>query len=289
MQKGIDSVLDNSGFMVKHFYMDTKRDNSPEWLDISGKLALEIVALWKPDLVIAMDDNAQKYFSRFLANKKDAPLVVFSGVNASPAKYGFPATNVTGVLERPNVLESIELLIKIYPGKIKKMLFLSDKSSTTDPFHDYIKTLKLPVEIVASKQPLTFDEWKQTVDTYKDKVDAIGLYVSRTVKREAGSAENVPEEELIGYINSTTALPTVGFFDSATEAGVLCAVSVSMEEQGRQAALIAVDLLRKNKKIEDIEIIPTKKGRIQLNLKVAEEKGIIIPYNVMARAKFLVR
>ncbi len=289
MQKGIDEVLHNSGFQVKHFYMDTKRDNSLEWMDISGKLALDIVLRWKPELVISLDDNAQKYFARFLTNKNMAPFVVFSGVNADPQKYGFPAKNVTGVLERPNVQESISLLQKIYPGKIKKMLFLSDRSATTDPFHAYVKTLDLPVEVVASKQPLTFGEWKQTINEYKDKVDAIGIYVCRTVKRGTNPNETVPETELIGYINKTTNLPTVGFFDSATKAGVLCAVSVSMKEQGKQAAIIALDLLRGNRKIQDIKILPTTRGRIQLNLKVAEKKGIIIPYNIIKRAKILVK
>ncbi len=289
MQKGIDDILYNSDFQVKHFYMDTKRDNSPEWMKISGKLALDIVRCWKPDLVISMDDNAQKYFARFLANKKDAPLVVFSGVNANPATYGFPAQNVTGVLERPNVRESIALLQKIYPGKIKKMLFLSDKSATTDFFYAYIKTLDLPVDIVATKQPITFTQWKQTINRYKDKIDAIGIYVSRTVKREINSNEIVSERELIDYINRTTNLPTVGFFDSATRAGILCAVSVSMEEQGRQAAIIALDLLRGERDIADIKILPTKRGRIQLNLKVAEKKGVLIPYNIIKRAKILIK
>ncbi len=289
MQKGIDEVLHNSGFQIKHFYMDTKRDNSPEWMDISGKLALDIVLRWKPALVISLDDNAQKYFARFLTNKNIAPFVVFSGVNADPKKYGFPAKNVTGILERPNVQKSISLLQKIYPGKIKRMLFLSDKSATTDSFHAYVKTLDLPVEVVASKQPLTFDEWKQTINKYKDKIDAIGIYVCRTVKRGADPNEIVPEAELIDYINKTTNLPTVGFFDSAATAGVLCAVSVSMKEQGKQAAIIALDLLRGNRKIQDIKILSTKRGRIELNLKIAKEKGIIIPYKIIKRAKILVK
>ncbi len=289
MRAGVDEVLEHSGFQIKHFYMDTKRDNSPEWMTISGKLALDVVEMWRPDLVIAFDDNAQKYFAKFLANKENAPLVVFSGVNADPAKYGFPASNVTGVLERPNVLESLVLLDKIYPKKIKKMLFLSDKTPTTDFFHAYVKTLNLPVEIVATKQPLTFKEWKETVDKYKNKVDAIGVYVCRTVKRNSKSDATVPEKELIEYLNKTTKLSAVGFFDSAVEAGTLCAVSVSMKEQGRQAAIIALDLLLGNKKIEDIKIMPTKRGRIQLNLKVAQKKKIIIPYNVIKRANIVIK
>ncbi len=289
MKRGVDDILNKSGFQVKHFYMDTKRDSSRSWMEISGKLALELARLWKPDLVIALDDNAQKYFARFLAEKEGAPIVVFSGVNADPAIYGFPAENVTGVLERPNIEESISLLMKICPNKIKRMLFISDKSATTDPFFSYLKTLTLPVTIVAEKQPLTFAAWKQVIDEYKDDVDAIGIYVSRTVKKAPDANETVPETELIDYINKTTNLPTVGFFDSAAKAGILCAVSVSMEEQGRQAALIALDLLRKNKEIKDIKILPSRHGSIQLNLKVAEEKNIIIPYSTIKKAKVLIK
>ncbi|PID77705.1 MAG: hypothetical protein CSB24_00005 [Deltaproteobacteria bacterium] len=289
MQSGVDNIFFGSNFHVKHFYMDTKRDSSSEWKEISGQLALDLVRLWQPELVIALDDNAQKYFARFLAGKKDAPLVVFSGVNGNPADYGYPAANVTGLLERPNIVESISLLMKIVPGKIKKILLISDDSLTSSLFHDYVKTIKLPVEVAASVQVSTLAEWHQVIDKYQDQVDAIGVYVIRTIKRKAGANETVYEGELVDYINKTTNLPTVGFFDSAAEAGLLCGVSVSMEEQGRKAALIALDLLGGRKKVEDIEISPTKRGVIQLNLKTAKRNGVIIPYNIIKRADKVIR
>lgn len=234
-----------------------------------------------------MDDNAQQYFAKDFAGDPAPPYFVFGGVNDDPGRYGFPAANATGVLERPNVLESIELLQKIVPG-VNRLLILADKSESTDPLIAYCKTLSLPVTVVAYEQPLTLAEWRAALDRYRTQVDAVGLYVVRTVARSATDPGKVPEQELVRIVNEDYKLPTVGFYDSAAASGLLCGVSVSMREQGRVAGQIARELLA-GKKPVDFAVKPTDHGRIQLNLRTAEHLGIQIPYGVIKRADVVVR
>ena len=234
-----------------------------------------------------MDDNAQQYFAKHYAGQPGPPWFVFSGVNNEPSVYGFPAANVTGVLERPNVLESIELLRKIQP-QVQNLLIMADKSETTDPLIAYCKTLELPVTIVGYAQPLTLEDWRNTLEQFRGKIDAVGLYVARTVTRSASDPTKVPEQELIRLINEDYRLPTVGFFDSAAESGVLCGVSVSMKEQGLAAGRIAKAILA-GKRPPDFAVQPTDHGRIQLNLGTAERLGIRIPYGIIARAEVVIR
>ncbi len=287
MTKGIEEALVGAECEIRYFHMDTKRHNTQEWKQEAGRKARQLVAEYRPQVVITMDDNAQEYFAKGYAGAPAPPIFVFSGVNGEPRDYGFPANNVTGVLERPNILESIELLKKIRP-EVKTLLVLTDKSKTTDAFIEYCKSLNLPVTVKAYEQPLTFEDWKAVVAKYYDQVDAIGLYVIRTITRSASDPTQVPEQELVKYLNTRYKIPTVGFFDTAAKAGILCGISVSMWEQGYAAAWIARKILT-GAKPNDFAVKPTKKGRIQLNLQTAERLGIELPYGMIKRADVVVR
>lgn len=287
MTKGIEEALAGADCQLRYFHMDTKRQTSEEWKRTAGAKARQLADEYRPQVIITMDDNAQAYFAKDHAKASASPYFVFSGVNADPQLYGFPNDKVTGVLERPNVIESIELLLKIQPT-IRTLLILADKSESTDPFVAYCKTLKLPVTVQAYAQPLTFDALKAVLAQYHDRVDAIGLYTLRTIARSATDPTKVPEREIVRYINERYPIPTVGFFDSAAEAGILCGVSVSMREQGFAAGMIARGLIE-GKRPTDFVVKPTDKGRIQLNLRTAERLGIQLPYTMIQRADVVIR
>ncbi len=287
MDKGIAEALSGVDCQLRSFYMDSKRHTDEQWKRRAGQQAKKILEDYRPEVVLAMDDNAQKYFAKDYAGKPGPPWFVFSGVNKEPEEYGYPAVNVTGVLERPNVLESIDLLLKIQP-QVKRILIMADKSATTDPLIAYCKTLSLPVSVVAYEQPLTIGQWKAALEKYHGQIDAVGLYVLRTITRSATDPTKVPEQELIQMINATYHLPTIGFFDSAAESGVLCGVSVSMREQGLAAGRIAKAILA-GKRPAEFQLRPTDQGRIQLNLRTAEFLGIQIPYSTIKRAEVVIR
>jgi hypothetical protein len=103
IKQGIDSVLAKT-FEITYFYMGTKKN-----LDGGPQKAEEAYALYRklrPDGVITVDDNAQWMFVLpYLKDKVHTP-VMFCGVNAEPEKYGYPASNVSGVLERGNPVVS---------------------------------------------------------------------------------------------------------------------------------------------------------------------------------------
>lgn len=288
MTEGINEAFSGANVKMEFFHMDTKRNPTPDFKRKSGLAASQIMHTFNPDVVIAMDDNAQKYFVVNEMDKTDAPIFVFGGVNAELGAYGYPRPNVTGVLERPNIGESIELLKKISPG-VKKILMISDKSRTTDLFVSYAQTLDLSTEVEGYVQVRTVAEWEKTIDTYADKVDAFGVYLLRTVKIDEASPSMAKESDLVAMLNQKGGLPTVGFYDTAAQSGVLCGISVSMKEQGYMAANMARTILEQKKKPSDFPIEPTKRGRIQLNLQTAKQLGIEIDWNIISKADVVVK
>ena len=83
---------------VRSFYMDSKRNPDPAYLQ---QKAVEVVALiesWSPDVVIAVDDNASRYVVVPYLMERKQP-VVFCGINGTAEEYGYPSSNITGMLE----------------------------------------------------------------------------------------------------------------------------------------------------------------------------------------------
>jgi len=93
---------------------------------------------------------------------------------------------------------------------------------------------------------------------------------------------------LVNYILENCDVPTVGFYDTAAESGILCGISVSMKEQGYSAGMLARGILEGGVP-EDFKIAPTTKGRIQFNLKTAERLNIRIKYHMISRAIEVIR
>jgi hypothetical protein len=80
--------------------MDTLRNNREAFKKRAGLRAKKAISNFSPDIVIASDDNASKYL--IMPHFKDTPLpIVFCDIDNSAETYGFPYSNVTGMLEVP--------------------------------------------------------------------------------------------------------------------------------------------------------------------------------------------
>lgn len=287
IDEGVKKGLEGTGVELEIFYMDTKRKTSEEWKVEAGKLADKKVEEFKPDVVITGDDNAQAYFAKNYAGKAGAPQFVFCGVNAEASKYGYPAENVTGFLERAHFIETIDLLMQFNPG-IKKIAIITDKSPTSDATIDYAKTLKFPVEIVSIDQPVTFAEWKASIQKYQSSVDAVCIYMYHTIKESANSDTSLDPKDIIDWTIANNKKPSFGLLPLGIDDGILTGIVESGIEHGFEAAEIAKQIINNDKKAGDFKISTAKKGEIMYNIKTAEKLGIEIPFNLLEAADKIV-
>ena len=110
--QGIRSVLDErQDVELKILRMDTKRNMTEEYKKEAARQARDLIESWQPDVVIASDDNAAKYF--IVPFMKDSSLpVVFCGLSWNAAIYGFSTENITGMVEVNPILDTIHRLQK---------------------------------------------------------------------------------------------------------------------------------------------------------------------------------
>lgn len=257
---------------LRIFYMDTKRDTSPRWIEEAGTRARRLIDEWKPAIVIAADDNAQKFVTRRYAGKK-TPRFVFCGVNEDPAVYGLPASNVTGLIERPLFRQSIELALELIP-RLRTVAVISDKSPTSVGALRYMRRQSIPVTTVGWNLIRDFETWKKRVREYCLRADAICIYMYHTL-RDGESEKSLSPSEVMEWTAQNCTIPTIGFFDFAVRDGVTLGVVESGHAYGRQAAQIARELLA-GKDPDDFPVRTVETGRPMVNPDSMQKSGLEI-------------
>ena len=277
--RGVKRSFEKSDVELEVFYMDTKRRSDEAWKQKQGQAADDVVEAWKPDVVIAVDDNAQQYFARYFVGK-DHPQIVFCGVNAEPAAYGYPAVNATGILERPYYAATLAMLKEILPES-RRIAVITDNSPTSAGAVQYMKKTKTAMEVVCWETPDTFEEWKECVLGIQDSADAVVTYMYHTVG-QADSSNNMAPLDVMRWTVEHSRIPLLGFFVFTVDDGGLCGMVESGIEHGREAGQIALGLLD-GKKASDFPVTTARHGQSMLNLDTAKRLGIQVPEHVIEK------
>ena len=266
--------------------LDTKRNSDDASIRSKAESAERIIAQWKPDLLYANDDNAQKYVSKFHVG---SPLpIVFSAVNQDPSEYGFRgAQNVTGVLEHEHFVPTIKLLRQIAPH-VRRIAVIVDSDPTWQGVVERMRRDLSQIdnlEITELALVTTLDEFKRVVHEAQGKVDAIAMLGVFNIKDENGS--DVDYEEIQKWMTKHSTLPDFSFWRTRVERGTLCAVAVSGYEQGHLAGEMARKILLDGVTPGAIPIQPSTKGQPLISLARARDLGLKIDVEVLLNAEAL--
>lgn len=283
MREGIEAVLADIG-EITYFYMNTKK-----YFEGGPQKAKEAYALYQelqPDGVIAADDDAQAMFvAPYLKDQVKTP-VVFCGVNADPEKYGYPASNVSGILERGHTSESLALVQQLVPsvktfGRIVKDTPMS--RADVNRVREDVETAGFA--FIDFKLPATFQEAFDLVETYRDHCDVLLVSTLQGIPDENGMP--MTNRAAIARVVKAFGKPTIGSTLSDVQDGVLCAVIQSGQEQGRTAAEMLLKALE-GTPVSEIPITRNKFGRRIINVDTMKVLGIE-PKPVVIRNAELVR
>ena len=113
---------------VTVFNMDTKRLKDQKSVEKAALAAKQLIDNTQPDVVIASDDNASKYL--IVPFYKDAEIpFVFCGVNWTVEQYGYPFSNVTGMIEVAAIEQMFDKAAAI-AGKITHAYYIGADTLT---------------------------------------------------------------------------------------------------------------------------------------------------------------
>lgn len=291
IDRGLREALADLKVVFRHIYLDAKRNPHPDKLASAGRQAAAAVDAFKPHLVVAADDEAQAYcVVPYLKGRADLP-VIFCGVNGGLADYGYPASNVSGVLERFSFAESFSLAKAILP-EAATAVYLSDNSETAGYLlHDLQAELArrdFDLRLLSVESVGSFKEWKRLILEHQADADVLALGPYHTL-RDEGSGRVVSAEEVMAWTDRHNAKPTVGFVDFAGAHGILCGVLERAEEQGYLAGRMARETLLSGRPAGELPVAINSDGVIMINLRTAERFGVVVPYDAIEMAGMLIK
>lgn len=166
IEAGIRTTLD--GHCELHTVdMDTNPAKSPEFIFESTNRIIQTIEEWQPDVVITLDDPAAKHLIKPHYKDDDIPFV-FCGVNWTVEEYGFPYSNVTGMVEVAPLKNMLQEAFKL-SGEGRNAIFIGSNSVAEKKNYSRIQTIanELNIQIEATYAS-NFTQWKKALQESAD-------------------------------------------------------------------------------------------------------------------------
>lgn len=272
--EGVRSVLSKAGVSLKIFRMDTKRHTDEDYKKKAALRAKELIASFHPDVVITSDDNASKYLIMPYFKNASLPFV-FCGVNYNADDYGFPYSNVTGMLELPPAVKLIYSLKHF--KRIVTVGYLA--ADTLTERKDGFYTNQDVREEFVERYIKTFREWKRAFIELQDKVDVL-------IIGNNGGIKGWNDSEAQRFALQNTRIPTGCLLDWIAPV-VFLGATRSAQEQGRYAASTALRILNGTPP-SSIPIVGNVEANIIINMKIANKLGIKVPKSFLKIASRII-
>ena len=294
---GLKRTLGNQSWInVRYHYMNTKKKSNKGHKKRAGISAREAIENIKPDVVIAIDDDAQKYAAKHYFNHPKIN-VVFAGINGSPKPYGYVgAKNVTGILERKPVAaikEVVQFFTKNSPAgtvinsKTPRVLFLADSSHSTERDAKFMAKFNWnPVNYVGVETASSFGQWKKKVKSMRSKTDFLLVGGYRKLHRSGPNSKFVPAKEVMQWTEKNSPVMVLGINFFNTDDGAMLSVGVSPYEQGEVSSQLALRIIKDGRKANSLPHRTSSQYVISMRRSALEKRKIDVPqiFEAFARA-----
>jgi ABC-type uncharacterized transport system substrate-binding protein len=272
IRQGIDSVLTDTGVTWKSVSMDSKRRGDEPQKQAAAAAVRAEIDRYRPDLIIASDDNASKYV--IAPWFKDAKIpVVFCGVNWDGTKYGYPYRNATGMLEVEFGQELVTHLRRYAKGDRFGFLAADNESDRSDG-RNYVERFARPDARFAYVS--TFTQFQAKFLELQKEVDY--LYILNN----AGIAGWDPDQAE-AFMLQNTRVPT-GTHNVWMARYTLITLGKYGQEQGQWAATTALKILDGAPPAQ-IPIVMNQRARLIVNLRIADKLGVVFKSAILKTAE----
>lgn len=256
---------------LKVVSMDTKRNNTDEFKQQAGQKVKAEIDAWQPDLVIVADDNASKYV--LVPYYKDGKIpFVFCGLNWDASLYGFPCSNVTGMVE-----------VAPWDGLLAQMRTIAkgDRIGILAPDNE---TGHKEVENVCKKfglKPVIY--YAKDIEDWKKGFTSLQAQVDMLVLESDGGLYDAQKDALKTFVAQNTKVPTGATYDFMSKYALITFGKVA-QEQGYWAADAALKILG-GKSPTQIPVAQNKEGVLIVNEKILEASKIEVPFEILQVAE----
>lgn len=271
--RGVEATLKGK-CKLKIFRMDTKSNNSERWGKRRALLARTAILKYRPDVVIAADDNVSRYLVVPYYRNASLPFV-FCGINWTVREYGYPFSNATGMIEVAPLRTMLKRMKRVLPNA-KRGVFLSSNTRTEHKdFERYRKVyeengIKLDAIFVSSMA-----SWKDAFLRAQNSDFVI-------VANNAG-IRDWNHDQAVRYVHTHSRRFSVTYYRWMLPYASF-GLTKKPEEQGIWSAKVALAILGGTRPA-DIPIVVNRHWDMWINRKVLERLRIKLPMNIVYRSR----
>lgn len=259
---------------LKKIYLDTKRNPQEEWARWRSKEAKKMIDQYKPDIIIAVDDNASRYLVMPYLKNADIP-VVFCGINWSMSEYGYPYSNTTGMVEVAPIKQLVKQLRLIQPD-VKKGLFVSGDVLSEHKDYQYYKKIFAENNIQFSSAFVK--NFRQWINVYKNSQEYDFIFLGNNA-----GINDWYKPEALRIVEKYTKKISVTTYKWMLPYTAMAYTKLP-EEQGIWAARAVLSILG-GVEPSQIPVINNRLWDMWLNPNIIKKIKLKIPYLIYKRAK----
>ena len=256
---------------IQFEYMDTKRNNRPEYLEEFSKLYNLKHHNIPFEAVIASDNNALEFVKKYRDTFfKDIP-IIFTAIDQFDKSMIEGIKDITGVSEFIDFKKTIELALKFHPD-IKNLVVINDNITKSaiinrNHFKEFWPELKTKVNLIFIEN-LSIDELIKSVKALNETNIILLLNFSQD---KAGNY--ISYQENIEIIRNVTNLPIYSSWEFYLDEGIVGGMLTSGFYQGKLAAEIALKVVN-GVDINTIPIVDAGYNKYMFDYKMLTRYGI---------------
>ena len=240
--RGIQSVLKEQDeiFDVQIEFLDSKQSFDVNYQRMLHDMFLHKYKNKRVDLIICSDDDALTFLVDYRDEIFGEIPVVFCGVNNFPPDRLKNKTNITGILEKVDIRQSIQLSLSLNP-KLRKLYVVADNTTTGK-------------ELSEQTQQIARDFFPDIEFEYLNELPLQGIFeVISNAPRNAAvlflpyttetSGRVFEMEKIVQFISDRAAIPTYSLWDFIFGHGIVGGAILSGYRQGEESARIGIRIL----------------------------------------------
>ena len=241
ISEGIRSVFPyKDEVKIYYEYLDTKRNYSKKYYDKLISLYREKARIIDFDAIIVSDNAAFNFILEYGEELYPKTPVVFCGVNNLNQERLNNHGDICGIVERAEHRQTLNLILKLHPN-LNKLIIINDQTLTGRNIKEELKVIlkeyqeKLDYEIWDT---FTIEELQQRL-IEMDRNNVIYLLVLNRDK----NGNFISYNQGIDKIKEVSKNPIYGAWDFYLGKGIVGGRLISAQAQGREAALMAKDII----------------------------------------------
>lgn len=247
-------------------YLDSKRIDSQEYLEMLSQLFEIKYANAQPDLIMSSDDVALNFLFKYADTLFPNVPVVFIGANYFDVSRLKGYERFTGISEEADIAGTLDVALSLHP-KVTRVVVVNDTSVTGQKIHGIFTEIlpqypQISFEIL---EDVTMEEVRRYVGTLSpDTLVLITIFF----RDKAGDFYEY--DQFTSIISESSSVPVYGAWDFSLGFGIVGGKLTSGYTEGERGAKVAVRILNG----EDPRSIPVEKQA---------QSQYLFDYNVMEK------